>query len=110
MLGPAGRTQSLLPRRIKEDEGRLRLETKAMKFKIAILLLTGALIGEQFASAQSRVITIYLAGDSTMAQKLPEKRPETGWGEILGSFFRDGKVIIENRAQNGRSTRTFVAE
>jgi lysophospholipase L1-like esterase len=81
-----------------------------MKFKIAILLLTGALIGEQFARAQGGAITIYLAGDSTMAQKLPEKRPETGWGEILGSFFRNGKVIIENRAQNGRSTRTFVAE
>lgn len=55
-------------------------------------------------------ITIYLAGDSTMAQKLPEKRPETGWGEALGQFFRAGTVRIENRAKNGRSTRTFLSE
>ena len=55
-------------------------------------------------------ITIYLAGDSTMAQKLPEKRPETGWGEALQKFFKEDKVRVENHAQNGRSTRTFIAE
>jgi pectinesterase len=55
-------------------------------------------------------VTIYLAGDSTMAQKLPEKRPETGWGEALGQFFREHSVRIDNRAKNGRSTRTFISE
>lgn len=60
--------------------------------------------------AQKQPITIYLAGDSTMAQKLPEKRPETGWGEMLQKHFKDGKVKIDNRAQNGRSTRTFISE
>ena len=59
--------------------------------------------------AQTQV-TIYLAGDSTMAQKLPEKRPETGWGEALGEFFRENSVRIDNRAKNGRSTRTFISE
>ena len=61
------------------------------------------------AAAQQRV-TIYLAGDSTMAQKLSEKRPETGWGEALGQFFRENAVRIDNRAKNGRSTRTFISE
>jgi lysophospholipase L1-like esterase len=60
-------------------------------------------------AAQAQV-TIYLAGDSTIAQKLPEKRPETGWGEALGQFFRENAVRIDNRAKNGRSTRTFVSE
>jgi lysophospholipase L1-like esterase len=55
-------------------------------------------------------VTIYLAGDSTMAQKLPEKRPETGWGEELQKFFKDGAVVVDNRAKNGRSTRTFIEE
>lgn len=55
-------------------------------------------------------ITIYLAGDSTMAEKLPEKRPETGWGEALQKFFNPDKVRIENHAKNGRSTRTFTEE
>lgn len=55
-------------------------------------------------------ITVYLAGDSTMARKLPEKRPETGWGEALQKHFREDRVRVENHAQNGRSTRTFISE
>ncbi len=55
-------------------------------------------------------ITIWMAGDSTMAEKQPDKRPETGWGESFGQFFRTGEVRIANRAMNGRSTRTFIAE
>jgi len=55
-------------------------------------------------------VTVYLAGDSTMAQKRPEKRPETGWGEQLQQFFKEGAVKVDNRARNGRSTRTFIEE
>jgi len=55
-------------------------------------------------------ITIWMAGDSTMAGKQPDKRPETGWGESFGRLFRDGEVRIANRAMNGRSTRTFISE
>ncbi|CAA9389602.1 MAG: rhamnogalacturonan acetylesterase [uncultured Pyrinomonadaceae bacterium] len=60
--------------------------------------------------AQKSPIVVYLAGDSTMAEKKPEKRPETGWGEMLQAYFDEGKVKIENHAQNGRSTRTFISE
>jgi lysophospholipase L1-like esterase len=55
-------------------------------------------------------VTIYLAGDSTMAPKLDEKRPETGWGEMLPEFFDSTRVRIMNYARNGRSTRTFITE
>jgi len=55
-------------------------------------------------------VTIHLAGDSTLAEKLPEKRPETGWGERLAAQFHPGSVAIDNRAKNGRSTRTFIEE
>ncbi|HEV8693205.1 MAG TPA: rhamnogalacturonan acetylesterase [Lysobacter sp.] len=55
-------------------------------------------------------LTIHIAGDSTAAEKLPEKRPETGWGEHLAAQFRAGTVSIDNRAKNGRSTRTFITE
>lgn len=61
------------------------------------------------AVAQKSRVTIFLAGDSTAAAKLSEKRPETGWGEMLGKFF-DENVVIENRAMNGRSTKTFISE
>ena len=70
---------------------------------LLLLLITGNVEGKE-------PITIYLAGDSTMAQKLPEKRPETGWGEALQKFFKEDQVRIENHAQNGRSTRTFITE
>src|SRR4029079_9669215 len=55
-------------------------------------------------------ITVWLAGDSTMAQKQPDKRPETGWGEGLQPLLYSTRLLIPNRAMNGRSTRSFVAE
>ncbi|MFT3742971.1 MAG: rhamnogalacturonan acetylesterase [Pyrinomonadaceae bacterium] len=59
------------------------------------------------ASAQ---LTVFLAGDSTLAVKTADRRPETGWGEMLQQYFDPAKVKIENRAQNGRSTRTFIEQ
>ncbi|HET9797847.1 MAG TPA: rhamnogalacturonan acetylesterase [Gemmatimonadaceae bacterium] len=59
---------------------------------------------------RSQPITVWLAGDSTMAQKQPDKRPETGWGEALQPCFDSSEVRIANRAVNGRSTRSFIAE
>ncbi|WP_254245091.1 rhamnogalacturonan acetylesterase [Hymenobacter sp. BRD67] len=52
---------------------------------------------------------LYLIGDSTMANKIRATFPETGWGMPFGTFF-DSTVVVDNRAQNGRSTRTFLAE
>jgi lysophospholipase L1-like esterase len=54
-------------------------------------------------------ITVYLIGDSTMANKLPKAYPETGWGMPFVYFF-DSTVVVDNRAKNGRSTRTFISE
>jgi pectinesterase len=62
------------------------------------------------AASAKGPITVHLAGDSTMAKKLPEKRPEAGWGEALPKFFRADRVRIENHAQNGRSTRLFIEQ
>jgi lysophospholipase L1-like esterase len=78
-----------------------------MKFFSVLSLI---FIFNVFASAQKTPVTVYLAGDSTMAEKKPEKRPETGWGEMLQKYFDAEKVRIENHAQNGRSTRTFISE
>jgi lysophospholipase L1-like esterase len=75
-----------------------------MKLIVMILLFAAA------GFAQGTPITIFLAGDSTMAMKQPDKRPETGWDEVLGHHFKDEAVRIENRAMNGRSTKTFISE
>ncbi len=50
--------------------------------------------------------TIFLCGDSTMANKAPIDAPETGWGMALPDYFTEG-VRIENHAVNGRSTKSF---
>ncbi len=60
--------------------------------------------------AMDKPVTIWIAGDSTAAEKLASKRPETGWGEMLGQYFRPSEVRVANRALNGRSTRSFIAE
>src|SRR5436853_5484556 len=75
-----------------------------MKFCLALLLLAlTALVAE----AQ---VTVYLVGDSTCANKTADKRPETGWGEMLQQYFHPAKIKVDNRALNGRSTKSFIDE
>ena len=61
------------------------------------------------ATIKDDPVKVYLIGDSTMAIKRPETYPETGWGMPFVQFF-DSTVVIDNRAQNGRSSRTFIEE
>jgi acetyl esterase/lipase/lysophospholipase L1-like esterase len=56
-----------------------------------------------------RYITVYLAGDSTMSNKKLTALPENGWGMPFSTFF-NSTITIDNRAQNGRSTKTFINE
>lgn len=56
-----------------------------------------------------KTITVWLIGDSTMSDKEIKAYPETGWGMPFAHFF-DSSVVVDNRAKNGRSTRTFIAE
>lgn len=76
---------------------------KFLSFTFLILCLT-------FHCAAQKQVTIYLAGDSTMAAKQADKRPETGWGEMLQQFFDATKIKVVNEAQNGRSTKSFIDE
>ncbi|RAV98533.1 GntR family transcriptional regulator [Pseudochryseolinea flava] len=78
--------------------------TKFTPYLIALLALL------MTASVPSpRPITVYLIGDSTIANKLTSAYPETGWGMPF-KFFFDSTVTVDNRAKNGRSTRTFLSE
>jgi lysophospholipase L1-like esterase len=54
-------------------------------------------------------IKVWLVGDSTMADKEVRAYPETGWGMPFETFF-DSAVVVDNRAKNGRSTKSFIAE
>lgn len=55
-------------------------------------------------------IRILMIGDSTMANKSTKNdNPERGWGMVLQHFFTDA-IEVDNHAQNGRSTKSFINE
>nr|WP_254705936.1 rhamnogalacturonan acetylesterase [Streptomyces vilmorinianum] len=56
-----------------------------------------------------RMRTLYIAGDSTAAQKYADAAPETGWGMAL-PFFLHQDLAVANHAINGRSTKSFLDE
>ena len=73
------------------------------------ILVIGLMMLVAFATPPKKKITVWLIGDSTMSIKDPKTYPETGWGMPFVYFF-DSTVKVDNRAQNGRSTRTFMEE
>lgn len=61
-------------------------------------------------TSSSKVTTIFVIGDSTAAEKgRPQTNQERGWGMVLQGCF-DDKVIVDNHAVNGRSSKSFIDE
>lgn len=55
-------------------------------------------------------ITIWMAGDSTMANKaIDDDKQERGWGQMFPMMLQ-GAVKVENHATNGRSSKSFIDE
>ncbi|UKM66473.1 rhamnogalacturonan acetylesterase [Flavobacteriaceae bacterium GSB9] len=81
---------------------------------------------------ESKITTIYLIGDSTMADYtgdydkgkdyMKTRYPVTGWGQVFQPFLvsdslsqvsnliRTDSALVDDRARGGRSTRTFFQE
>jgi DNA sulfur modification protein DndE len=79
-------------------------QTVKKLFFISILIISG------FAFlAPEKKATIFLIGDSTMADKPVDENPERGWGQLFPKYMTD-EVEIQNHAVNGRSTKSFIAE
>ncbi|MGF7036559.1 lysophospholipase L1-like esterase [Paenibacillus mucilaginosus] len=58
---------------------------------------------------EDKRVTVYIAGDSTAANYPEDKRPMSGWGEWIASYLAE-EVRVSNRARNGRSSKSFIAE
>ena len=58
-------------------------------------------------SAQTRV---FLIGDSTTEIWSPHWYPCAGWGAVLQYFFDKDKVIVDDRAVGGTTTKSFYNE
>ncbi len=52
---------------------------------------------------------IYWAGDSTVKQNTVLTYPQTGIGQVMDCFVKRG-TLIDNHAENGRSTKSFLDE
>ena len=76
---------------------------KKLHIFFAIILLAS------FIQPIKKKTKVYLIGDSTIAIKEIKTYPETGWGMPFAYFF-DSTIEVDNRAKNGRSTRTFISE
>ncbi len=74
-----------------------------LAFFLSLLVLVGLTSGR-------KQVTVFMIGDSTMANKpYDNSKPERGWGMALQGFFTD-KVIVDNHAVNGRSSKSFIDE
>lgn len=75
---------------------------KKFLLAITLVLLT--------ASAGKKPVTLFMVGDSTMADKTElDISPEVGWGQVFPTFLND-KILVQNHAMNGRSTKSFQVE
>lgn len=99
---------------------------------IRILLVLSMMASLAFNIPQEKPVTVYLIGDSTMADYsgdydpgkdyMKTRYPLTGWGQVFQEFMASDSlnkienliqadsVIVDNRARGGRSTRTFFQE
>jgi lysophospholipase L1-like esterase len=75
--------------------------------KVAFLFGLFALTAFNFS--EKKKIKLWMIGDSTMSIKEKKAWPETGWGMPFVNFW-DSTVTVDNRARNGRSTRSFMTE
>ena len=52
---------------------------------------------------------IFMMGDSTMKYNNIFQYPQVGWGQVLHLFTKN-EWLIEDHAENGRSTKSFIEE
>ncbi|TYP73942.1 rhamnogalacturonan acetylesterase [Paenibacillus methanolicus] len=84
---------------VKVEDGVLRLAFSGLAPRINALTI----------APSEEVFTLYLAGDSTVADQPPEGDPYAGWGQMLPMFFK-GDAAVANHAASGRSSRSFILE
>lgn len=99
---------------------------------VILLLISGFLSLSSVAQNSTAITTVYLIGDSTMADYSGDyepgkdyfktRYPLMGWGQVFQSFLtsdslsqinkviKTDSALVDNRARGGRSTRTFFQE
>lgn len=75
-----------------------------------VTVLSIAIITLMCVTSSRKQTTIFMIGDSTMADKdISKGSPERGWGMVLQGFFTED-IVVDNHARNGRSSISFRNE
>lgn len=79
--------------------------------RLSFVPLVAMFLGIMLLSAKKdNAITIFMIGDSTMANKdISGDKQERGWGMMLKNCFSD-EIVVDNHAVNGRSSKSFIDE
>ncbi len=59
-------------------------------------------------SSDTKVPTIFLAGNSTVVDQAEE--PWASWGQMIPNFFKPGTVAVANYAESGETLKAFEQE
>ena len=80
-----------------------------MKYKTLIFIFS--IIELSFVLTADKTITIFIAGDSTAAERdTSNNNQERGWGQMFQNYFNKNFVVIDNHARGGRSSKSFIDE
>ena len=63
---------------------------KVLKFFLAAAVFAGVAVSD------STSFKVHVIGDSTVCNYKDSAYPQTGWGQILGSFFDGSRVQVVN--------------
>ena len=111
--------------RVKAGEGRLMVPTihtlpgQCAEIRFSVVVRGGKLrlsfsgpaprINALEVTLANQTMTVFLAGDSTVTDQPESGYPYCGWGQLLPAQFKHD-VAVDNHAQSGRSSRSFINE
>ncbi|HVM60520.1 MAG TPA: rhamnogalacturonan acetylesterase [Verrucomicrobiae bacterium] len=75
----------------------------------SFIFLRQAVAGSMDTNA-APTVRIALVGDSTVADYLTPGDVHRGWGQLFPELVDTNRVVVQNFAVNGRSTKTFKSE
>ena len=73
------------------------------------LMACQSMVAEDLSAVGELSGHVIIAGDSTAADYPIERAPQVGWGQAIDFYLADG-VTVDNRAVNGRSTKSYIDE
>ena len=79
-------------------DDKLTLEFNGAEPKVATI---------EIKPADKDVVTIFLAGNSTVVDQAEE--PYAAWGQMIPAYFKPKKVVVANYAESGESLSSFIS-